>query len=328
VAWNGFSAHRYGVGLVGDAAAYAGRAEQAGLMLARPWRTLNAVAFTGGGGLAVGAVAVAAFVRRGWGRVVIVAVGVVGLGLLAGAVCRTPTGWATRHGPPVWAFYAQYGVQAVAGLAVLIGAAVGVGRAAPDRRRGLFLAVWVAGVFAFAAAINWTVNARTILPLLPAAAILVARAVDRVPLRPLVIATAIAGGVTLWLAVAEARVAAANRSAAFGTAQLATPNRSVWFEGHWGLQFYLERAGGHAVDTGHPAYRPGDLLVMPVDNDWTFAVPDGVTPVRRIEVGGGYWITAISNPMGGGFYASYGDRLPLVIGPIPAESFVVGRVAR
>src|ERR1700722_16187910 len=44
--------------------------------------------------------------------------------------------------------------------------------------RSLLLALWVAGTFVFAAFCNWTVNARSILPLCPAVAILVARRLD------------------------------------------------------------------------------------------------------------------------------------------------------
>src|SRR5262245_7009903 len=44
----------------------------------------------------------------------------------------------------------------------------------------------------------------------------------------------------------------------------ADPRReTVWFTGHWGFQFYAERAGMHAVSPGVSQLRRGDWLVAP-----------------------------------------------------------------
>jgi hypothetical protein len=39
--------------------------------------------------------------------------------------------------------------------------------------------------------------------------------------------------------------------------------RRVWYLGHWGFQFYAERAGMKAVVPGHSRLRRGDWLVVP-----------------------------------------------------------------
>src|SRR6266699_5047920 len=44
----------------------------------------------------------------------------------------------------------------------------------------LFLASWVVGTFAFTAFLNWTINARTVLPLIPAIGILLARRLENI----------------------------------------------------------------------------------------------------------------------------------------------------
>ena len=39
---------------------------------------------------------------------------------------------------------------------------------------------------------------------------------------------------------------------------------TVWYSGHWGFQFYCERAGMRAVVPGESRLKPGHLLVLPV----------------------------------------------------------------
>jgi hypothetical protein len=42
---------------------------------------------------------------------------------------------------------------------------------------------------------------------------------------------------------------------------------TVWTEGHWGWQYYTDRAGMKLVDPGHSHLRAGDWLVLPVHPD-------------------------------------------------------------
>ena len=53
----------------------------------------------------------------------------------------------------------------------------------------LLLMLWVFGTFIFTGFVNWAINARSVLPLIPAVGILLARRVDALP------ATSIAAGV-------------------------------------------------------------------------------------------------------------------------------------
>ena len=43
--------------------------------------------------------------------------------------------------------------------------------------------------------------------------------------------------------------------------------RTVWFAGHWGFQFYCERAGMRQVVPGRSLLLPGDYLVLPIYPD-------------------------------------------------------------
>lgn len=42
------------------------------------------------------------------------------------------------------------------------------------------------------------------------------------------------------------------------------PGETVWFNGHWGFQYYCDRAGMSPVVPGQSTLRPGDWLVYPV----------------------------------------------------------------
>src|SRR5439155_68261 len=70
----------------------------------------------------------------------------------------------------------HFGVFVFAGVVIL-------GLVASDLRRrrdvaAAMLAVWVGGVMVFASFLNWTTNVRSVLPAVPAAALLLARAAD------------------------------------------------------------------------------------------------------------------------------------------------------
>src|SRR5438552_11747994 len=71
----------------------------------------------------------------------------------------------------------------------------------------LFLASWVVGTFLFTAFVNWTINARSALPLIPAIGILLARRLEKLRnasqrrlAASVVIALSLSGLVSLWIA--------------------------------------------------------------------------------------------------------------------------------
>ncbi len=101
----------------------------------------------------------------------------------------------------------------------------------------------------------------------PAAAILVARRAASVGprlARPVMLAAAVAG-LALGVAILRADAAFAGlgrRAASEIVAPAAAAGHRVWFAGHWGFQWYAERAGGRHVTTTPPFPASGDLLVV------------------------------------------------------------------
>lgn len=198
----------------------------------------------------------------------------------------------------------------------------------------LLLMLWIVGTFVFTGFLNWAINARSVLPLIPAAAILLARRVDilrasSLRWRPgmLAIPLAVAGAVSIWLTWADTEQANSARTAATLIEQK-TRNQpgAVWFTGHWGFQYYMESFGARAVVVDDPPQRPGDFLAV-AGNDRLFELrPEFVTSRYAIQIPMRLGITTIQRELGPGFYSSDLGPLPFAIGPVPPERYELIRL--
>ncbi len=200
----------------------------------------------------------------------------------------------------------------------------------------ILLAAWVLGTFFFAGFVNYANNGRSILPLVPAAGILLARRVEklwgasanRVSLRT-AIPLALSGVLALWVACGDAALANSARQAAT-LIQEKTGGQSVtvWFEGHWGFQYYMERFGARAVDMDAPEVQPGDFLAAEAENAAYLQIrPRFAVERARIQIELPYWISTMQPGRGAGFYSSDDGPLPFVIGPVPAERYELLRLS-
>jgi hypothetical protein len=193
----------------------------------------------------------------------------------------------------------------------------------------LLLLLWVFGTFAFTGFVNWTINARSVLPLIPAAGILLARRVDalwshstRGRTAMLAIPLALAGAVSLWLTWADTRLADSARTAATLIEQR-TQNQpgTVWFTGHWGFQYYMESFGAHAVAVNDPPHRAGDYLAVAESSRLFEIRPEFVASREVIEIPMDLGITTAQSKLGAGFYSSDSGPLPFAVGPVPPERY-------
>ncbi len=204
-----------------------------------------------------------------------------------------------------------------------------------QRRRdadSLLLVLWVLGVVVFAVVLNWTINGRSLLPALPAVGILLARRLDlRGPesspvrhgwlLGPVLLAAAL----SLMLARADAGLANTNRLAAEQLcAKYHTPGNTVWFEGHWGFQYYMEKQGGCAIDLNDPKKASGDILIIPANASNLYEPPmELVRLVATVDyLSDAHWAT-MNKAAGAGFYASVHGPLPFVLGRIEPDRFYI-----
>lgn len=194
------------------------------------------------------------------------------------------------------------------------------------------LALWVLGTFLFAGFFNWIVNGRSILPMAPAVGILLVRRLEQgaragksARARDARISLAAGAALALLVARADFRYATAVRHSAEQThARCGQGGGTLWFEGHWGFQYYLEKLGAKAVVARQSAPRRGDLLAIPLNNS-NLRPPDSkqAHPWKALLIPGPRWLTTISREVGAGFYASVWGPLPFAFGKVPPEKVLV-----
>jgi hypothetical protein len=198
-----------------------------------------------------------------------------------------------------------------------------------------FLMLWVVGTFIFTGFLNWVINARSILPAIPAAGILLARRLDEMrtgsPRRPLLrsaVPLAVAAALSLWVTWGDADLANSARKAATLIAEKTRNQAStVWFEGHWGFQYYMESMGALPFDVDSPEAHPGDFIAMSENNLLLFEVrPEFVASKDTIEIAMSDRVTTTHGKAGAGFYSAEWGPLPFVIGPVPPERYSLVRL--
>ena len=207
----------------------------------------------------------------------------------------------------------------------LLGGLSVVALAAADwlRRRDAdawLLFLWTAGTLTFGMGVNWVINGRSLLPLAPAVGILIARrlsprhsARDYMPLVP-------AAVVALVVAAADYRQADADRDAARRIADACSGQpEKLWFEGHWGFQYYLQQLGGTALDQREEYLRfhNGDFLALPGNNSGVLYEPpaEAAREILRIEQPLSPLAATMNEQHGAGFYSHVAGPLPFVFAP-------------
>jgi len=193
----------------------------------------------------------------------------------------------------------------------------------------LLLGLWVLGTFIFAGFLNWTINARSILPLIPAVGILIARRIETTKVPPryvpalLAAAFAVSGIVSLWSAGADASWANSVRRAAFIICR-ENQNSTIWFEGHWGFQYYMEQAGARPIDVKHPQLHNGEIIVVPENNTNRFLIPPQMVASRdTLQVPLHAGMSTMSMSTGAAFYSSLWGPLPYAFGPALPEPYTI-----
>lgn len=320
----------YGRGLLSDAAEYAGIYNRSGQNSAF-LQGLVGLAFTGGCMLPA-----LTLVPLLWSRKHIFA-GVILSGLLWLGVGM---GWVNLHAATAahahWTFVSSELALCIAGgISLLALSALDLW----ERRSAdsLFLILWVLGTFFFATFLNWTINARSLLPLIPAAGILLARRIEMVPVASgrwfplkLLIALAVSGIISLWVTWGDTDLANSAREAAVIVHEKTQrESGKVFFLGHWGFQYYMQSLGHYPVDVVNGTYHQEDILVIPQKNSNTMRLPPGAVAseeVVQLELTRG--VTTLSPELGAGFYSSIWGPLPFAFGPVPPEKYHLVRLTQ
>jgi 4-amino-4-deoxy-L-arabinose transferase-like glycosyltransferase len=319
----------YGHGLLSNAAAYAGVVRfRSGVLLFT--KAAVGTAFAGG------CLASAAFFAPWlWSRRALTLAG-ISLVLLAGALALAgrlgPLSWSDDRGL-TWTPVAQLAVMAVAGAGVLALALADLARRRDSDAILLFL--WIAGTFVFAVFLNWTINARSLLPVAPAAGILIARRVqsrpalfDRSRIFP-ALPLAAAGVLALLVALADWRLAGSAREAAGRLTGDSDGPGTLWFEGHWGFQYYMEARGTPAFDWRRSLLSAGDRVAIPLGNANVLVPPaDAFVHRDELDVAVLPFLATLNARVGAGFYVDDWGPLPFAFGRVPPERYVVIELVR
>jgi hypothetical protein len=196
----------------------------------------------------------------------------------------------------------------------------------------VLLCLWVLGTFCFAAFFNWSITARTFLPMAPAVAILLIRKFDRskpssanavwLPLLP-------AAVVSLLIAVADCQLANTAREASRQFhARFQTERGTVWFEGHWGFHYYAQQWGAKPLDLDNAIPAAGDIVIVPLNNTNVTTIPEErVASWETAEFSPFPFVVTHAKKTGAGFYSSFHRRpLPFAITSVPNERYYLVRV--
>jgi hypothetical protein len=229
-----------------------------------------------------------------------------------------------------WGFLGQFGLMTAAGVSILGLACVDFWKCRDAD--SLLLLLWVFGIFIFAGFVNWTVNARSILPMVPAVGILLMRRIDQrregrgqVGIRQIVLPLVPAVLISVLVCWVDYKWAGIARDAA-ETIHERYQNWSgdVQFQGHWGFQYYMEANGYRAFDFDHPKIVRGDIIIIPSNNTSTKHFPKTRAEFREVLYDSPCrWLALGSHELGAGFYASGWGPLPFAVGPVEPEKYYV-----
>lgn len=323
LAYEYYTGRLYGTGLFASAAAYAVR-PHSGQQEGWFHTTVIALCFMGGCFASVLFYLPVLWRRRRLAKVVILAA-------LASLAVPLFTPDFIQGVPPLslpWDFALQAAVFLFGGLHILALTVNDVWKKRDEH--ALLLGLLVFGTIVFSAYVNWTVNARSLLAIGPAAGILVARQLDvmggrrrwaeYLPLAP-------AALIALWVAVGDYQFAGASRRLArdFTRKQIAQ-GQVVHFQGHWGLQYYMEQLGAKPFDFLKPDVAYGDMLIEPINNSNVrlLMIPE-VAPVMTVTYPISARVTVMSGQRGAGFYSHVFGPLPFVFGKAYPETFYYSR---
>jgi 4-amino-4-deoxy-L-arabinose transferase-like glycosyltransferase len=330
LAWYQWATHElYGHGLLMDAASYAAKipSQFGKLSLAK---ILVGLSFTGG------CILVVLFFTKllwSWKEV---SIGVI-LTFIITIVVASAKSLGNYQLPEEalarWIIAFQLGLFTIGGISLLAIAILDFARRRDADSSLLFL--WIVGTFIFATFINWTTSARNILPMIPAAGILIERRIEQqrglqkpISLRQLLIPLMGAALVGLALTWSDYRLAESVRTASTEIRDKYLNKReNIWFSGHWGFQYYMQNLGAKPFDIYRSTPTSGDIFIIPNNNTNPINPRSEYVRLREIiKVPSGVWLTTMNHEIGAGFYSDVWGPLPFAVGTVPLEQYSIFEV--
>jgi hypothetical protein len=137
-----------------------------------------------------------------------------------------------------------------------------------------WLIAWIAWECAYAAFLNWSVTERGFLTSVAIIGLFAAThesasAASSRARRAVLFGAPIAASLAIGIAasIADWQIASsAQRAASELVAPHVRAGKKVWFQGHWGFQYYAQEAGATPMEIGRTEVKPGELVVIPMLN--------------------------------------------------------------
>jgi len=169
--------------------------------------------------------------------------------------------------------------------------------------------------------------------MVPAIAILITRRLEqKAPKPPLGIKISLmaVAALSLWVAKADFQLAdTARNSAQQAGAKYGGAGRNIWFEGHWGFQYYMQSAGARPLDMQTMQFATGDLLIIPEDNANVHDLDPKIAVLQEdIYVPSFPWLATLNIGAGAGFYSQRVGPLPFAFGHIWPEDVAIYRLQK
>ena len=221
-----------------------------------------------------------------------------------------------------WGYVPQLALYASAGAGII---ALVAGDLIKRRNaESALLALWVAGTLVFAVYMNWTINARSLLALVPAVSILIMRdAEGKSRAATLYVPLILSFAVSFMVARADYLHANSAREVSKRIFDAYSPQgkKAIWYRGHWGLQYYMDGLGARQLVFSSMAGE-GELIVIPSNNtnigkkylQESFYQIDEIGVKPRL-------LNVMNHACGAGFYSNEWGALPFVIHPDCAENY-------
>ena len=130
--------------------------------------------------------------------------------------------------------------------------------------------------------------------------------------------------IALYLAWADYRLAEAARQMAVVISREFSGAKRLWFQGHWGFQYYMEKLGAKPLNRQNLQLLSGDTVAVPLGNSFLFPLPaEQVSLVRTYESLPTKWVALMNHAVGAGYYSDGWGPLPFVFGPAVSEKYLV-----
>jgi hypothetical protein len=102
---------------------------------------------------------------------------------------------------------------------------------------------------------------------------------------------------------------------------------SIWFEGHWGFQYYMQQWNAKPLDRTQPTIASGDVLIVPINNANIWSPSPALLMPSPGQVNFPQFpVTTMNWEIHAGFYASNWGPLPWVVALAPPEHYLIFRI--